>query len=113
MKGCKNCFDGYLSEEIVEYVTEDMAKDAGDPSLAGSVFRKHIHYSLCPCCHGSFDACKACDTEHWVNRYKNCSPYKFPIELWDNGKCSRCGDTIKDTGHVCKDIIALLKEEDK
>lgn len=61
---CKNCEDGYILVEInhVEYVSRDMAYDAGDPQLEGMQIDTgtEYDYDICDCCDGEYENCERC-----------------------------------------------------
>ena len=51
-----------------EYVTMDMAIDAGDRSMAGELYRQEEYeWGACPCCEGDYLDCKHCLPEKCLN----------------------------------------------
>ena len=50
-----------------EYVTLEMAIDAGDRSLAGELYRsEEYEWGACPCCEGNFEDCPRCNASNTV-----------------------------------------------
>lgn len=58
MAMCKNCNEGHipLGEN---FVTHDMAIDAGCPEMEGQSMG--IEWGICPCCYGNWQACENCE----------------------------------------------------
>jgi hypothetical protein len=61
----ENCQDGHypVGYHPAEYVSRDMALDAQDPSLEGSLYHEEEYeWGACPCCDGvNFENCPNCN----------------------------------------------------
>lgn len=59
--GCQNCVRGIvLVSYPIEYVTKDMATDAGDKRLEGQIYSTQEKYEVCGCCAGDWEKCQTC-----------------------------------------------------
>ena len=50
-----------------EYVTRDMATDAGDKRLEGQIYSTKEQYEVCACCSGDWENCETCKQEAHAN----------------------------------------------
>ena len=56
---CKNCEYGHVLIGV-NYVSHEMALDAGEPAMEGM---EEPEWGQCPCCHGNWQDCKNCREE--------------------------------------------------
>jgi hypothetical protein len=65
---CGNCVRGItLVSYPAEYVTKDMATDAGDKRLEGQIYSTEEKYEVCCCCSGDWENCEICKQEATAN----------------------------------------------
>ena len=68
MARCKYeyCQEGHYLYDYhpAEYVSRDMATDAGDKNLEDSLYRaEEFEWGVCPCCEGNYKNCLNCSKE--------------------------------------------------
>lgn len=69
-----------------EYVSRNMAIDAGDKGLEGSLYRQEEYeWGQCPCCGGYYKNCPKCSATKQTESAGICDACDF-----DNPSCNKC-----------------------